>query len=50
MIEKLLEKDPDTLMQMATELQAELAKGKSQHEAFQTIGKKYQDKIKKLME
>ena len=50
MIEKLLEKDPDTLMQMATELQAELAKGKSQHEAFQTIGKKYQDKIRKLME
>lgn len=50
LVEKLLDKDPDTLVAMAQDLQTELGKGKSQQDAFQVIAKKYEAKIKELMQ
>lgn len=45
----MLEKDPDLFMQIATEIQAEMKKGKDQMAAAMAIMPKYQSKLQALM-
>lgn len=45
----MLEKDPDLFMKIATEMQAEMKKGKNQMAAAMAVMPKYQEKLKSLM-
>ena len=45
----MLEKDPDLFMKIATEMQAEMKKGKNQMAAAMAVLPKYQETLKKLM-
>ncbi len=45
----MLEKDPDLFMNIATEMQEEMKKGKNQMAAAMAVMPKYQDKLKELM-
>lgn len=49
MIMTLLEKDPNLMMKIAEEVQAEMKKGKSQMHAAMAVMPKYKAQIQKLM-
>ncbi len=49
MIEDLVEKNPDLFMQLAQEVQAEMAAGKSQQDAMMAVAMKNKDTLGKLM-
>lgn len=48
MIMSIMEKNPDLLMKMAEDVQAAKAAGKSDQEAFMSIGEKYKNELHKL--
>ncbi len=49
MIEDLVEKNPDLFMQLAQDVQKEMAAGKSQQDAMMAVAMKNKDTLGKLM-
>ena len=48
-IEAMIEKDPQTMLAMAQDLQKEMQVGKSQEDALKVIAEKYGEQLKGLM-
>jgi len=49
MVEQMMEKNPELLMKLAQEVQAEMKKGKSQQEAMMAVALTHKDELKNLM-
>jgi hypothetical protein len=50
MFEKILDHKPELLFTIATEIQAEMSKGKGQMQAAQSVMMKYQDELKSVVQ
>ncbi len=50
MFEKILDHKPELLFTIAQEIQAEMAKGKGQMQAAQSVMMKYQDELKSVVQ
>lgn len=50
MFEKILDHKPELLFTIASEIQAEMAKGKGQMQAAQAVMMKYQDELKSVVQ
>lgn len=49
MVEKLMEKDPELLLKLATEVQAEMKAGKGQQEALMAVAMRHKDILQGIL-